>query len=67
MNETEERVALVIDERLANMNIFDALNGSHMLRCLINLDTMTDIGAFLNSFCPHSTKITAGYINVSKF
>ena len=67
MKETDERVELLIEERLANMYIFDALKGSYMLSCLINLDTIKDIGAFLDSFCPQSTKITAGHVKVRKF
>ena len=67
MEETEERAELLIDDRLAKECIFDALKASEMLCHVISLDNIKDIGAFLNSFCPQSTKITAGHVKVRKF
>ena len=67
MEETDERAELLIDDRLAKKCIFDALKASQMLRCVFNLDNIKDIGAFLDSFCPQSTKITAGHVKVRKF
>lgn len=69
MKETEESEAFLIDERLANMCIFDALTASEILRHVISLDDIKDIGAFLNSFRPKtdSEDVTAGQVKVRKF
>ena len=67
MEETDVRAELLIDDRLAKECIYDALRASDMLRRLFDLDNIKDIGAFLDSFCPQSTKITAGHVKVRKF
>jgi len=68
MAETEESEPFLIDERLAKMCIFDALEASEMLCHVISLDNIKDIGAFLNSFCPktYSKEVTSGQIDLWK-